>query len=75
MRRLLFVPPAAYVEMRALEIAKQEIEGLGPAPFKPGSEVLRLWPFRWPAHDPQTSQAQPIEESPREPGTYIDILL
>lgn len=75
MRRLLLVPPTAYVELRALDIAKQEIEELGPAPFKPGSEVLRLWPFRWPAHEPEPSLPQGIDERLRDPGGYIDILL
>lgn len=70
------VTPADYVELRALALARQEIEvRVEPPPgFEPGSRILRLWPFRWPAHEPQALTPEPTPEPQPEVGHYIDIL-
>lgn len=73
----LVVSPAAFVELRALAIAQEGLEGLirrSPG-FVPGSRPLRLWPFRRPEH-PGIIVSDPIPDvhtSP-PPGAYLDIL-
>lgn len=73
----LVVTPADYVELRALAIAQEGLEGLirrSPG-FVPGSRPLRLWPFRWPTQ-PEIKSSDPIPDVHRQqpPGAYLDIV-
>jgi len=71
------VPPAYYVELRALEIRKEETEAPDPGypPSESPSHVLRPWPFRWPVPDVE-ADADAIEPSPMPEqikGQFLDI--
>ncbi|MFQ5429473.1 MAG: hypothetical protein ACE5E1_04105 [Phycisphaerae bacterium] len=72
----ILVSPADYFELRALTIAKQEIAVLADVPpgFEPGPRTLRLWPFRWPAHEPKSLIPEPPPEPEPEVGRYLDLL-
>lgn len=56
------VTPADYVELRALEIRKQELEATWPGDEMPGSvnRSPRLWPFRWPMKSDQAETAAAV---------------
>ncbi|MCG8406537.1 MAG: hypothetical protein MI923_15185 [Phycisphaerales bacterium] len=74
--RHVLVTPVDYVELRALAIARQDIEGRVERSegFGLGGRVLRLWPFRWPAHEPQVLPPEPKQNPAPEVGHYVDIL-
>jgi len=74
------VEPSAYVELRALEVAKGEVatESNGAAKTGGASWVKRFWPFRWPTQASNLGPVQPERipgSSPSGPGQYIDILI
>jgi len=69
------VPPSDYVELQALEIAKDEIvaEAARHAHEPRLDRAPRPWPFRWPADekDAVATQLPPIASN--APGQYLDI--
>lgn len=74
------IEPAAYVELRALEITKDEVVAEAKAAQNSGgaSLVKRFWPFRWPLQVSNLGPVQPDRipgSSPTGPGQYIDILV
>lgn len=74
------VESSAYVELRALEVAKGEVAAESSGAEKTGgtSWVKRFWPFRWPTQmsNMGPTQPQPIPgSSPGGSGQYIDILI
>lgn len=61
------ISPAYYVELRALDIAKDEAE-LSTFPIRrhpPIRPIARLWPFRW----PPPVATEPVVQSPSAPVT------
>ena len=74
------IEPAAYVELRALEVAEAEVaaESAGAEQSSGASWVKRFWPFRWPLQASNLGPVQPERipgSSPTGPGQYIDILV
>lgn len=71
------VPPAYYIELRALAIREEEIEASGSHCDRNESTQrapLRPWPFRWPdseASDAAASAEVPPQDQPK--GRFLDI--
>ena len=69
------VPPADYVELRSLGIAKEELEAelARSGPRRGEVDTPRPWPFRWPTSG-ETVVPPPLPEPDEQPkGQYLDI--
>ncbi len=69
--------PAYYVELRALDIAKEEIELTTPrarhrTPIHP---IKLLWPFRWPTPMTTPKVAPPLPPHFQDPRQSINVLI
>lgn len=68
------VPPAYYVELRALEIQKEEIDA---SSFRRRlvdlvGRALRPWPFRWPEPNVTAVPPQPDQPPDQPKGRFLD---
>lgn len=81
------VAPAAYVELRALDIARQEaqVEPCNAGGAGEPTSMRRLWPFRWIPAGITTSSAAPssgavaaavaLQDTSSATGRYLDVLV
>lgn len=71
------VPPAFYVELRALENRREEIESSAGPRFDASAvlrEMLRPWPFRLLASRPEPPEAEPTPVPGQPKGQFLDVL-
>ncbi|MFH1420157.1 MAG: hypothetical protein ABII12_17935 [Planctomycetota bacterium] len=71
------VPPAYYVELRALRIREEELEVLRHryAAYDFSGRALRPWPFRWPELDVIEITAPPPDPPSQDAGECLNILI
>ncbi len=71
------VPPAFYVELRALGNRREEIETSAGPRFDASAvlrEMLRPWPFRLLASRPEPPEAEPSPLPDQPKGQFLDVL-
>lgn len=69
------ISPAYYVELRALEIAKEDLElSTSRAHYRPPINPPKLpWPFRWPVPAPAPTAATTSPMPPMDPRSSLDL--
>ncbi len=71
------VPPAYYVELRALRIREEELALMRHQceAYDTSGRALRPWPFRWPELKVVETAAPPPEPPITDNGEYLNILI
>lgn len=71
------VEPAAYVELRALDVAKAEADATKRTEPERAETVRRMWPHRWPAEAVAGSEEaiRRYEQAAQVKRAYLDVVV